>query len=441
MSQDDPFRSPSNERTVMKPSPGGRTAMAGAMPAGAPSLGPLEPLEPVAATGLNPLVAAANPLLMAVPQLRATLNHPNPAALRDQLAGAIRVFESRAKASGVASEKVIAARYALCTLLDEAAASTPWGGQGSWAKHSLLVLFHNEAWGGEKFFELLSKLAENPAGNRDLLELMYTCLALGFEGRYRVAQNGRTQLDSLRERLAQILRQQPGEYERDLAPRWQGVVPKGRSIFAMVPLWIGVALCGLLLLAVYLGLSYVLNTASDPVYAELQSIRVQTPTPREPAPAVPAASRGSGSSSPERSRKVCRRPGRAPSERGHAARRRRLRGGQRERRGAATAGPAARRRRAERCAGHGPRHRAHRQPADPFGALSVELAPVARARTHRRGPAGEPRGPGAASRRGPCGCRAARAERHAGQPRAQPTRRNHLVPGRRRRPASRVRSD
>jgi type VI secretion system protein ImpK len=289
MSQDDPFRSPSNERTVMKPSPGGRTAMAGAMPAGAPSLGPLEPLEPVAATGLNPLVAAANPLLMAVPQLRATLNHPNPAALRDQLAGAIRVFESRAKASGVASEKVIAARYALCTLLDEAAASTPWGGQGSWAKHSLLVLFHNEAWGGEKFFQLLSKLAENPAGNRDLLELMYTCLALGFEGRYRVAQNGQTQLDSLRERLAQLLRQQAGEYERDLAPRWQGVVPKGRSIFAMVPLWIGVALCGLLLLAAYLGFSYVLNTASDPVYAELQSIRVQTPTPREPAPAVPAA--------------------------------------------------------------------------------------------------------------------------------------------------------
>ena len=182
---------------------------------------------------------------------------------------------------------MIAARYALCTLLDETAASTPWGGQGSWAKHSLLVLFHNEAWGGEKFFQLLSKLAENPAGNRDLLELMYACLALGFEGRYRVVQNGQAQLDSLRERLAQLLRQQAGEYERDLSPHWQGVVPKGRSIFAMVPLWIGVALCGLALLAAYLGFSYALNTASDPVYAEIQSIRVQTPTPREPAP-VPA---------------------------------------------------------------------------------------------------------------------------------------------------------
>ena len=288
MSHDDPFASSGNGRTVIKPSPGGRTVMPGAAPP-SPSLGPLEPLEPVSATGLNPLVAAANPLLNAVSQLRATLNHPNPAALREQLAGAIRAFEARAKASGVAPEKVIAARYALCTLLDESAASTPWGGQGSWAKHSLLVLFHNETWGGEKFFQLLSKLAENPAGNRDLLELMYACIALGFEGRYRVVQNGQAQLDSLRERLAQLLRQQAGEYERDLSPHWRGVAPKGRSIFATVPLWVGVALGGALLLAAYLGFSYALNATSDPVYAEIQSIRVQTPTPREVAPVAPVA--------------------------------------------------------------------------------------------------------------------------------------------------------
>ena len=38
--------------------------------------------------------------------------------------------------------------------------------------------------------------------NRDLLELIYVALALGFEGRYRVLDNGRAQLDSVRERLA-----------------------------------------------------------------------------------------------------------------------------------------------------------------------------------------------------------------------------------------------
>ena len=75
--------------------------------------------------------------------------------------------------------------------------------------HSLLVQFHNEGWGGEKVFQLMSKLAENIPGNRALLELMYVVLALGFEGRYRVLDNGRMQLDSVRQRLAQMLAQNP----------------------------------------------------------------------------------------------------------------------------------------------------------------------------------------------------------------------------------------
>jgi type VI secretion system protein ImpK len=284
MSDDDPFASAANERTVIKPSPGARAAGPGAAPQYAPLPGTVEPLEFGATTGLNPLLAAANPLLNVVAQIRGTVSHPNPVGLRDQLAAAIRTFETRARASGVAPEKVIAARYALCTLLDETAASTPWGGSGSWSHLSLLVLFHNEAWGGEKFFQLLSKLAENPAANRDLLELMYACLALGLEGRYRVVQNGRAQLDTLRERLAQLLRQQAGEYERDLSPHWQGVVPRGRSVLAMVPLWIGVAVCALVVLGAYLWFSNSLNSASDPVYAEIQAIRIQTPVPRAAAP-------------------------------------------------------------------------------------------------------------------------------------------------------------
>ncbi len=31
--------------------------------------------------------------------------------------------------------------------------NTPWGAQGDWAAQSLLVTFHKEVWGGEKFFE------------------------------------------------------------------------------------------------------------------------------------------------------------------------------------------------------------------------------------------------------------------------------------------------
>ena len=162
-------------------------------------------------SGTNPLVTAANPILNLIPQLRATAQHPDPAGLRDYLVDQIKAFELRARQAGIGNETVIGARYCLCTALDETAAQTPWGGSGSWSRHSLLVTFHNETSGGEKFFQLLSKLAQNPQQHYDLLELMYFCLAMGFEGRFRISDNGRTQLDTLKQRLVNILATAKGE--------------------------------------------------------------------------------------------------------------------------------------------------------------------------------------------------------------------------------------
>jgi len=287
MSEDDPFATPNSDRTVILPSPGGRGSAAKPNPSPQNSTSNTPPIAETltAASGLNPLLAAANPLLNLVAQLRSTLQHPNPAALREQLEHGVKRFETQAKVAGVAPEKILGARYVLCTLLDETAASTPWGGSGLWAKHSLLVVFHNEAWGGEKFFQLLSKLAENVAANRDLLELMYVCLALGFEGRFRVADNGRAQLEALRERLLQMLKQQSGSYERDIASHWQPATTKRSRVFAVLPLWVVFAVCGLLLLGIYIGFSYSLNAISDPVFAQAQAVRVKTAPPPPPVPA------------------------------------------------------------------------------------------------------------------------------------------------------------
>jgi type VI secretion system protein ImpK len=280
---DDPFAASDVERTVIMPTPGGRTA-SGA-PAPERKAGGGFAVDELTVTGINPLVAAANSLVDVIPQLRTTLQHPDVDALRDHLVQSLREFESRAKAAGVTAENIIAARYVLCTVLDETAATTPWGGSGLWARNSLLVLFHKEAWGGEKFFQLLSKLAENPEANRHLLELMYICLAFGFEGRYRVLDNGRSQLDVLRERLAEILKKTAGDYERDLSPRWQGVKTARSKILDVLPLWIAAALAMAILLGVYVVYRYKLGDLSDQAYAQIDAIRVKAPPP---VPAVPA---------------------------------------------------------------------------------------------------------------------------------------------------------
>src|SRR5438093_13480762 len=99
------------------------------------------------ASGLNPLLAAANRLLNVLPQLRSSVQHPNPTALRDSLAQGIRQFEAQARTAGVSTEKIVAARYALCTLIDETATSTPPRTSSAWAYQNLLALFHNKPGG------------------------------------------------------------------------------------------------------------------------------------------------------------------------------------------------------------------------------------------------------------------------------------------------------
>jgi type VI secretion system protein ImpK len=294
---DDPFAAFGSDKTVIKPT-GGRAAKpptgpeSGPAPAATAAAGgrdvPLA-MEALMAGSLNPLVAAAAPLLTAAPRIRTTARHPNPAGLKEALAEGIRKFEAQARSEGLPNEQVIAGRYIVCTLLDEMAASTPWGSGGTWSAQSLLVQFHNETWGGEKVFQLMSKLAENVDANRNLLELLYVALSFGFEGRYRVIENGRAQLDGVRERLAQLLKQSRGPYDTALSPRWQGVPAPDVRLRDAVPLWVVVTATAVVLALILVGLRWRLGTAADPVFGALASIDAKAATMVAPPPPPPPA--------------------------------------------------------------------------------------------------------------------------------------------------------
>ena len=283
----DPFAALDEQRTFVMPSPGARTAPFAPTPTGEAARG-ADVMADVAAvdSGMNPLLALANRLLAVVPQVRSTARVADPAALKDSLAQAVRDFEARARRQGIAAERVMAARYILCTLLDEAAASTPWGGSGAWGRYSLLAMFHNETWGGEKVFQLMARLAQDPAGNRDLLELIYAAVCLGFEGRYRVVEGGRAQLEAVRDRLAHIIGKERGDHAPALAQNWRGQRVKRRPLLSWLPLWVSGAVAAALVLGAYVVLTFSLSGYSDPVYAEIQSLRLAPPTPTAPAPAA-----------------------------------------------------------------------------------------------------------------------------------------------------------
>lgn len=267
----DPF-GPLDGRTFVKPNPGGWPSAV--QPDRVTAAGPAEaPLD----HGLSPLLAAANRLLMLVPSIRQMRAVPDPSALRVSLAQGVREFVAVAQEAGVVPERVMAARYVLCTMLDEAASDTPWGGSGAWGRHSLLAEFHNEASGGEKVFQLMARLAEKPEANRDLLELIYAAIALGFEGRYRVVNGGQAQLEAVRAKLAQILAQVRGPYPAPLAQRWAAQPLPERKALTWLPLALTSVLALLLLGGAYAAFSYTLASKSDPVYGQIQSLRLSPP--------------------------------------------------------------------------------------------------------------------------------------------------------------------
>ena len=269
-SHDDPSVTPAGDRTQFMPRPGGRA------PAAAQPQAPLgiaeAPLASGHAQGLNPLESAAGPLLALLTRLRNTIAHPAPASLRAQLLACLRQFEERAEAAGVARNDVLLARYVLCTALDEAVMSTPWGSTSEWGKQSLLITVHNEAWGGEKVFQLLEHCLQSPRERLYLLELLYLCMCLGFEGRYRVMNNGRSELEALRERTSAAIRSARGDHERELSPHWRGVTLARDRLTQFMPPWVGMAVGLALLLLLLFGLRLKLAADAEPVFKNIHAL-------------------------------------------------------------------------------------------------------------------------------------------------------------------------
>lgn len=229
---------------------------------------------------LNPLVAAAADLLSEVVRLADTTEASDIEALNHFLTDQVKVFELRAAQQRVPGEQAVAARYVLCTVLDETILDTPWGSASEWSRMSLLSRFHKETVGGEKFFRLLERLSVNPSRHLHMLELMYLCLALGFEGKYRAIPRGSVELDEIREGLFRQIRHLRGEIARELSPQWQALDAPRSGALRIVPRWQLWLVTGVCLAAMYTGFAWVLGKHRDSVLGPFQQTITAEPARR-----------------------------------------------------------------------------------------------------------------------------------------------------------------
>ncbi len=303
MNQDDPFAEPSDtERTVFRPLQAPAAPPQSPPPPQQPQMRPAQASAPVAGgnvavdqalAGLNPLCSAAAPLFSLIGRIRNRAQHANPEGLRQSVVREVRGFEQRALEAQVPVQTLRIARYLLCATIDDVVLNTPWGEQSGWRQQSMVGTFHKETVGGDRVFDILQKLEQEPSRHQDLLEFLYVCLSLGFEGRLRVEERGSERHFQLRDGLARLIRKQRGAMERDLSPRWKGLKLPHRAISAFAPLWLISALTVGLLALIYVGFTFFLSGDTERVQGQLVTlastgaVSFERPAPPPPPPPPP----------------------------------------------------------------------------------------------------------------------------------------------------------
>jgi type VI secretion system protein ImpK len=248
------IRPQQDDRTVViRPQPGGRASPPSpAPPPKAPFLGAGEQFpapSPLSDRfGKNPLLAAALPILNLAPLLRNPVPPADPASLRTRLLGQLERYREAARVAGADDAAAERATWALAALLDDIVLNTPWGAASGWGGRSLVASIWSETDAGERFFERLARMQQEPGRHRQVLELFHRCLAMGFEGRYRVARTGAREAEEVRRGVARLLGDLAGPADSSLSPHWTGAALPARAPATLVPPWVtGVAAVALLL--------------------------------------------------------------------------------------------------------------------------------------------------------------------------------------------------
>ena len=303
-----PFDS-DNERTVIRPNPGGRRdaatnlgqaaspgptpvspggsdiwgspqPLARAAPPPQPHAVPMPPMpnadfgaiKAVADTGgSNPILEAAMPLLILLSNVRIAKAMPQVAPLMGTVAQGIESFEAALHGKNIPEAQVRTAKYALCATADDIVQNLPSTDRLVWTQYSMLSRYFQVRDSGVGFFEELTKLRQNPQINHDLLGLMHACLSLGFEGKYRTA-DGDVALQQIRRDVYQTLRAREQRLTSDISPHWRGQDIAAAYVRRAVPLWVLASCAAGLLFASFVGLRWLLGNASDIAEARLVNL-------------------------------------------------------------------------------------------------------------------------------------------------------------------------
>jgi type VI secretion system protein ImpK len=215
---------------------------------------------------VNPLVAAAYPLLTIGARLSELDQYPDITHLHQILVHEMRVFENQSRHREYRQNVVVIARYLLCVFLDEIILQSIWG--KSWKQCCLQTTFHHEDTSKEHAFDIIDRLLSQPTQYIDLLELGYLCFSFGLKNKQH--QNMPDDILEKLDKIYRVIREERGEISHGFLveglPHQPTIQPKNtsnRPFLLMLSFFTGI------IIFAYGFFCYGLKVASDPLTQQL----------------------------------------------------------------------------------------------------------------------------------------------------------------------------
>jgi type VI secretion system protein ImpK len=141
----------------------------------------------------------ASDIFILIIQLRSSNEYGDPGNLKNKIREMLDKFERRAKNASIDNEKIRQAKFALAAFTDESIISSSWSRKDAWLSEPLQLKMFDTFNAGEEFFTTLETLRQRTGSNRDILEIYFLCLSLGFKGKYQLQspENLRRIIDDL----------------------------------------------------------------------------------------------------------------------------------------------------------------------------------------------------------------------------------------------------
>ncbi|MEJ7731866.1 MAG: DotU family type IV/VI secretion system protein [Polyangiaceae bacterium] len=207
-------------------------------------------------------------VLSLILQLRSSRDLPAPDILQRRVLGLFETMMQNGREARIPEQDMVDAKFALAAFADEVIYHSSWPGKTQWLSNPLQLQFFNLNTAGDTFFNNLDNL-HGQRGRTHVAQIYFLCLALGFQGRYRLRHQ--EQLGAVTEGLGNYVALSEGGGEV-LAPNAERKDAGGGAMRRELP-FVAIAI-GFFVLAiiVVIVLRLVVGAQADSVAEQIQKL-------------------------------------------------------------------------------------------------------------------------------------------------------------------------